>query len=111
VIMLYVEAAALCQSSTDSEEQRRGAESRGGEGYQDWFTVTVWPAIVKVPDRVPPGYATNVTVPLPVPLAPRMISIQLARLVAVHEHPLPVVTSTERTPPNGKTDNVVSLTE
>jgi hypothetical protein len=73
----------------------------------------VWPATVNVPDRVPPLNANTIktTVPLPVPLAPEMISIHPSFLVAVHEHPLPVVTSTEPVPPIPSTENVVLLTE
>jgi hypothetical protein len=54
---------------------------------------------------------TKTTVPLPVPLAPETMSIHPAFLVAVHEHPLPVVTSTECVPPMAGTDRVVLLTE
>jgi hypothetical protein len=69
----------------------------GGDGIAvkpSSLTVTVWPAIVSVAERSVPVFAaiTYVTVPLPVPLLPPVTVIQAALLVAVHEHPLVVVT-------------------
>lgn len=61
-----------------------------------WVTVNVDPAIVSVPERAPPVLAATVyvTLPLPVPLAPPVIVIQLAPVVAVHVQPDCVVTVT-----------------
>jgi len=59
-------------------------------------TVCVWPAIVMVPTRlVELGLATNVnaTVPLPLPLAPLVIVIHDAAVLAVHAQPVAVVTA------------------
>ena len=59
-----------------------------------WVTVIVWPATMSVPVRVPPevfAATTNTTDPMPVPLAPDCTVIQLAWLVAVHEHCVPVI--------------------
>ena len=52
-------------------------------------TVNVRLATVKVPVLAEPVFAAtlNVTVPLPVPLAPELIVIHDAPLVAVHGHP------------------------
>ena len=54
-------------------------------------TVNVLPAIVSVPVRSAPELAAteNVTVPLPLPLAPDAIVIHVAPLVAVHAQPAP----------------------
>ena len=57
--------------------------------------VTVRPATVRVPVRSPGAVlavALNVTVPLPVPLEPPLMLSHAALLVAVHPHPLAVVT-------------------
>ena len=61
------------------------------------MTVTVWPAIVSVPERAGPLLAATaiVTVPLPLPLAPEAIEIQETLLAAVHAHALELVTDTE----------------
>jgi hypothetical protein len=63
--------------------------------------VTVWPAIVIVPDRDGPvvDAAVNVTVPDPLPLAPDAMAIHDALLVALHAHPDPAVTATLPLPP------------
>ena len=61
------------------------------------MTVTVLPAtvIVAVRDDVLAFAATSYrTVPLPVPLAPLEIVIQVVLSLAVHEHPDVVVTET-----------------
>src|ERR1043165_6457828 len=59
-------------------------------------TVNVEPAIVSVPVRAPPVFAAtvNVTVPVPVRVAPLVIVIQLTLLAAVHAQPDCVVTVT-----------------
>ena len=61
----------------------------------------VWPAIVIVPVRCGPMLAATEkpTAPLPAPLAPELIVIQLSLLAAVHEHPETVVTFTLPVPP------------
>jgi hypothetical protein len=46
----------------------------------------------------------KVTVPLPEPLAPAVTVSQVALLVAVHAHPLDVVTVNEPVPPSDSTD-------
>ena len=52
-------------------------------------TVNVRPATVRIPVLAAPVFAAtvNVTVPLLVPLAPELIVIHAAPLVAVHWHP------------------------
>ena len=68
------------------------------QGTPACVTVNVWPAMVSVPvrDVVPELAATlYATVPFAVPLAPDVIVIQLALLVAVHVQPVPAVTPTE----------------
>src|SRR5256885_11865299 len=65
-------------------------------------TVTVCPATVSVPVRAAvPVFAATVysTVPLAVRLAPPVTVIQLALLVALHAHPLVVVTIVLPGPP------------
>jgi hypothetical protein len=67
-----------------------------------WFTVTVWPAMVRVPVRgpCPPCPETvNVTLPLPVPLAALVTVTKDALLTAVHPHALGAVTVTVAVPP------------
>ena len=56
----------------------------------------VCPATVKVPVLEAPVLALTekATVPLPVPLAPEVIQIQLSLLFAVQAQPLPAVTDT-----------------
>jgi hypothetical protein len=53
-------------------------------------------AIVTVPVRAAPVFAVRLraTDPLPVPVAPEVTVIHAALLVAVHEHPSPVITLT-----------------
>jgi hypothetical protein len=60
-------------------------------------TVKVLPAIVRVPVRVPDVVlldTANATEPLPVPLDPEVMEIQIALLDAVHAHPDGAVTAT-----------------
>ena len=61
-----------------------------------WFTVKVCPAIVSVPLRALPVLAATLkpTVPFPLPLVPEVIVSHDALLLAVHAHPLVVVTAT-----------------
>jgi hypothetical protein len=69
-------------------------------------TVTLWPAIVRVALRalvVVFAAALKVTVPLAEPLDPPVTVTQLAPLVAVHAHPVVVVTSTLPVPPAAAT--------
>ena len=77
-------------------------------GAASCVTVNVWPPAVIVPvrDVVAEFAATvNVTVPLPDPLAPPVIVIQVALLAAVHAQPLPLVTVNELVPPPATTDS------
>lgn len=62
-----------------------------------WFTVKVWPPMVIVPDRAGPVVASTLyrTEPLPVSLAPEVISIHGTLLTAVHAHPPAAVTVTD----------------
>ena len=68
-------------------------------------SVKVCPAMVIVPGRAPPEVdaAVYCTVPLPVPLAPDVMVIHEALLVAVHAQPLPPVTATLPDPPDAPT--------
>ena len=62
-----------------------------------WLTVNVWPPMVAIPTRAAPVLAAafNVTVPLPLPLAPdAIVSHAGVLLVAVHVHPAAVDTAT-----------------
>ena len=69
------------------------------------------PAIVMVPTRDEPvvfAATVNVTVPMPVPLAPPVMVIQLAALTAVHEQLVPVTTETLQAVPVEATDALVA---
>jgi hypothetical protein len=71
-------------------------------GAAPWFTVTVWPATVRVPVRGSvAAFAAMVkaTVPLPLPLAPEVIVSQESLLVAVQLQPAIVVTVAALDPP------------
>lgn len=70
-----------------------------------WTTVTVWPPTVRDPVRAGPDVAATakVTVPEPFPLAPPVIVIHGALLVAVHAQPLAVFTPTVPVPPPAST--------
>ena len=71
-----------------------------------WFTVNVWPAMVRVPVRATPGLAAELklTGPFPAPAAPDVTVIQGALLVAVQAHPAAVVTDVEPVPPPAPID-------
>jgi hypothetical protein len=71
-----------------------------------WVTVNVCPAIVSVPVRADPVFAAalKVTDPLPLPDAALVIVSQFALALAVHAHPLAVVTATVPVPPAAPTD-------
>jgi hypothetical protein len=62
--------------------------------------------MVSVPVRAVPVFARALkpTEPLPVPFAPELIVSHGALLVAVHAHPLAVVTATVPVPPDAATD-------
>ena len=67
-------------------------------------TVNVWPPIDSVPAReaLPEFVATEYpTVPPPFPLAPEVMVIQLALLVAAQPHPLRAATVTVPLPDGG----------
>ena len=76
-------------------------------------SVKVWPPMVSVPERDPPVVAAAVywTVPLPLPLAPDVIVIHGALLVAVHAQPAAAVTATLPVPPAGATLALVGAIE
>jgi hypothetical protein len=76
-------------------------ESVKVQGAPACVTVTVFPAIVSVPEReVADVFAAtvNATVPLPVPELPPLTVIQAVLLAAVHVQPLPAVTPTAPLP-------------
>jgi hypothetical protein len=64
------------------------------------------PPIIKVPDLAAPVFAVTayVTVPLPVPLAPDVLVIQLLSAVTVQEQLLPVETVTIAVPAEADND-------
>lgn len=71
------------------------------------MTVKVFPAMVSTPDRcvVPVlAAATNPVLPLPEPLAPLEMVIQVAALDAVQAQPVVVATVTMPLPPFAGTD-------
>ena len=80
-------------------------EHAGGVTVPDCVTVTVCPATSIVPVLEPPLFAATpkVTLPLPVPLAPAVIVIHDAVLVAVQPHDAVVETviNTPVLPPTG----------
>ena len=61
----------------------------------------VVPPMLSVPLRAAPEFAAtvNATVPLPLPVAPDEIVMNVALLVAVHAHPVAAVTDTDPVPP------------
>jgi hypothetical protein len=76
-------------------------------------TVNVCPAMVSVPVREAPMFATtlNPAVPLPVPVAPDVTRSHGTLLLAVHAHALVVVTVTVPVPPVAGTFWLVGLIE
>jgi len=79
-----------------------------------WFTVTVWPAIVRVPDRGDVSVFSaieNDTVALPVPLAALVTASQDAFAAAVHAHDDVVVMSTLLEPAAAGADTLVDDSE
>jgi len=76
-----------------------------GAGTAACVTVNVCPAIVRVPVRAAPAFAAtaNATVPLPLPVAPDVMVIHGALLLAVHAQPAVVVTSELPVPPAAAT--------
>ena len=81
----------------------------GGMGVEPTAAAPAWlisvlsPAMVSVPERALPllTAAVNVTVPLPVPIAPAGTVINGTSLAAVQVHVDPVVTLTVIAPPSG----------
>jgi len=74
----------------------------------------VFPATVSVPvrlDDVPFAATAYVIVPGPVVAVPFVIVIQDAFEIAVHAHPLDVVTVTSPDPPEGASEAVSGPTE
>ena len=87
----------------ESKEFAAGEREKvqGGEDAA-WFTVTIFPPMVRVPDlEVPFGLAPTQyhKVPFPAPLPPERIDIHPALLEEVQEHPLAAVTVTLPVPP------------
>jgi hypothetical protein len=78
-----------------------GAGGGGGADAAACVTVKLRPAIVSDPVRDVLLFAAivNATEPLPVPLAPDVIEIHDAPLLAVHRHPVCVVTAAVPLPP------------
>ena len=74
--------------------------------------VTVRPATAMDPLRGVPGLApmSNVTMPLPFPVAPDLTEIQLLSATAVQLHPASPATSTVVVPPAAGTPRVVGVT-
>ena len=82
-------------------------EQAGGGAAAACVIVAVCPATVIVPDRLAPVFAAtdSATLPLPVPLAPAVIEIHVAFVVAVHAQPDPAVTvSGVAVPPDAAID-------
>jgi len=78
------------------EYEQDGGGGGGGAPAAAWLTVKARVAIVSVPVRAAPVLAATVkpTEALPVPVAPDVIVIHDALLLAVHRHALVVVTMT-----------------
>jgi hypothetical protein len=75
-------------------------------------TVNVRPPIMSVlmrDDVLVLAPTVKATVPLPVPVAPAVIVIQPALLVAVHAHPVPAVILTLPVPPAADTDRLAGV--
>ena len=90
VTLLLPELAAAPEGSVVGET----VKVQGG-GAPAWVTVTVWPATVSVPVRGDVAVLAameNATPPLPLPLAPDVMVIQEALLVAVQLQPAGAVT-------------------
>ena len=73
-------------------------------------TVNVWPAMVTVAVRFAPAAAAtfSTTVPVPVPVLPARIVMNVDEVVAVHAQAVPVVTVMLEAPPMGPTAAVVA---
>ena len=78
----------------------------------DWLKVTVFPATVNVPVRSGPVFAatTKFTPPMPDPLAPLVIVIQLTLLTAVHAQLVPLDTESPLVVPFIGTVKLVGVT-
>jgi hypothetical protein len=89
-----------------------GGIGGGGRAWPVCVTVTVRPATVSVPLRADVVAGTRkLTDPIPDPVPPAVIVIQLSIVVAVHGQLAPVTTdSVSRLPLDG-TVNVVGVTE
>ena len=85
----------------------------GGAAAAVCVTVNAWPAIVRVPERGPPGLAAtlNVTGPSPLPLAPEVTVTHAGPLPAVQAQPLPADTATVPVPPAAAIEELVGLIE
>ena len=76
-------------------------------------TVTVWPAMVRVPERAAPvlAAALNATEPFPLPLAPEVTVSHAALLLAVQAQPVPLDTVTVPVPPAAAIEALLGLIE
>jgi len=85
----------------------------GGGGAAAWLTVNDWPAMVIVPVRAAPVFAATVklTDPLLAPIAPAVIVIHDALVVAVHAHPPGAETLTNPVPPTSDTEALLAASE
>jgi hypothetical protein len=77
------------------------------------LTVNVCPAIETVPLLALPGFGAtfSLTVSPPVPVSPRLTSIQEVLLTAFHEQPFVAETLTSITPPLTPADSLAALIE
>jgi hypothetical protein len=82
-----------------------------GAGWPSCVTVTVRPATVSVPVRAADDAETvKLTAPIPDPVAPAVIVIQLVVVVADHEQLVPDVTDNVVPPPFVGAVNAVGVT-
>ena len=77
-----------------------------------WLNVTVFPATVSVPVRAAPVFAATrkLTPPIPEPLPPLVIVIQLTLLTAVHGQLVPLDTESPLVVPCDGTVKLVGVT-
>jgi hypothetical protein len=79
------------------------------EQFPAWIIENCSPEIDTLPVRVDPGLAPteNLTLPAPLPLAPDVIAIQDAEVVAFHTQPVAAFTATVPAPPAAGRDALV----
>ena len=113
---VVVVTSVLLEPDAGPAEIVRGdtAYEQLGAAAAAWFTVTVWPAIVSVPERGDVSVFSaieNDTVALPVPLAALVSVSQDAFATAVHAHEDVVVMSTLLEPAAARADTFVDDSE